>query len=403
MAADAVFTIVVLLRFGLPLFIPRYPLPAVVACMLVDAADQTIFSWVTSDPLPGYQSYDKALDIFYLTIAYTSALRNWREPIAFSVTRFLFFYRLVGVTLFELLDQRWLLLVFPNTFEYFFIVYEAIRTRWNPARLSATALVGTAAGIWIFVKLPQEWWIHIAQLDFTEFMADHPAMWIVLAVLAAAVAIAVWTHRSRIPEADWPFTMDVDRHQPSFEPTETGREPFFSEVLVEKAVLLALVSVIFAQVLPDIDARPLAVAIGVVVVVVLNAAITQALRQHGRTWPNTARQFGAMLAVNVGVVALIAALGGSGDDDTPALQTLFFVLLLSLLIALYDRFRDTRSTVEDVTGVVAALRAEHDERRAVVTALGRTAAGVAQAEARDAQPSSASEPPGRRTSKRSSS
>ena len=40
--------------------------------------------------------------------------------------------------------------------------------------MSATALVGMAAFIWIFIKLPQEWWIHVAQLDFTEFMDDHP-------------------------------------------------------------------------------------------------------------------------------------------------------------------------------------------------------------------------------------
>jgi hypothetical protein len=371
MAADAVFTTVVLLRFVLPLFIPRFPLPAIVACLLVDAADQTIFAAVTDDPLPGYQSYDKALDIFYLTIAYTSALRNWREPVAFQVTRFLFFYRLVGVTLFELFDERWLLLVFPNTFEYFFIVYEAIRTRWNPARLSATALVTTAAGIWIFVKLPQEWWIHVAQLDFTEFMADHPAMWGVLAVVAAAVAVIGWTQRSRVPPEDWPFTMDVDRHLPSLEPTATGREPFFTEVLAEKTVLLVLVSVIFAQVLPDIDASDLAVALSVVAVVVLNAAISQALRRHGRSWASTARAFAAMLVINLGIVTLAAVLGGTGDDDTPALVTLFFVLVLSLLIALYDRFRATRATVERGPGVLAALRAEHDRRRGVAPALGR--------------------------------
>jgi len=392
MSADVVFTAVVLLRFGLPLFIPRYPLPAIVACLLVDAADQTIFSAVTNDPLTGYQSYDKALDIFYLTIAYTSALRNWRDPIAFSVTRFLFYYRLVGVTLFELLDERWLLLVFPNTFEYFFIVYEAVRTRWNPARWSATALVGTAAGIWIFVKLPQEWWIHIAQLDFTDFMADHPGAWAVLAVLAAAVAVIAWTQRSRVPPADWPFTMDVNRHLPTFETTATGREPFFSSVLAEKAVLLALVSVIFAQILPDIRASALGVAFGVVALVVVNSAISQALRRHGRTWSNTGQQFGSMLVINLGIVALDAALGGG--DDTPALATLFFTVLLSLLIALYDRFRDTRATVERGPGLAAELRAERDRRREASAALEAP---------RGVQPSSISEPPGWSASRRSSS
>ena len=102
--------------------------------------------------------------------------------------------------------------MFANTFEYFFIAYEFVRTRWNPVRLGAAAIVGLAAAIWIFIKLPQEWWIHIAQLDFTEFMADHPWMWIVLGVAVAAAAVALYVERSRIPRPDWPFTVDVDRH-----------------------------------------------------------------------------------------------------------------------------------------------------------------------------------------------
>ena len=43
---------------------------------MLDAADQTIFQAFGFDP-PGYQSYDKAMDIFYLSIAYLAAMRNW--------------------------------------------------------------------------------------------------------------------------------------------------------------------------------------------------------------------------------------------------------------------------------------------------------------------------------------
>ena len=54
--------------------------------------------------------------------------------------------------------------------------------------------------IWVFIKLPQEWWIHIAQLDFTDFMADYPFMWVVLLAVAVIVAIVIWTQRKRIPQ-----------------------------------------------------------------------------------------------------------------------------------------------------------------------------------------------------------
>src|SRR5262245_27076268 len=138
MSADVVVVTVVVLRFVVPLFIPKYPLPAILVALVLDAADQTIFAAVTDDPLPGYQAYDKALDVYYLAIAYISTMRTWRDPVAFQVSRFLYLYRLVGVTIFELTHARWLLLVFPNTFEYFFDAYEAVRTKWNPLRLSAT-------------------------------------------------------------------------------------------------------------------------------------------------------------------------------------------------------------------------------------------------------------------------
>ena len=283
-------------------------MPAILASLVLDAADQSIFQMFTDDPLPGYQTYDKALDVYYLAVAYTSTMRNWRDPVAFRTARFLYLYRLVGVALFELFDARWLLLVFPNTFEYFFIVYEFVRTRWNPLRLGAVAIVAIAAFIWIFIKLPQEWWIHIAKLDFTDFMADYPWMWGVLGGLAVAVAIAVYANRRRIPAPDWPFTVDVDRHLvlPAV-PAEP--EPFWSAVLVEKVVLLALISVIFAQVLPDIRASNIGIAVGVTVLVIANAAVSQWLRRRGHSWANTAQQFGAMLLINVAIVAVDALIG----------------------------------------------------------------------------------------------
>ncbi len=73
---------------------------------------------------------------------------------------------------------------------------------------------GLAVFITVFIKLPQEWWIHIAQLDFTDFMADHPYLWFVLAGLVVAAGVVYWRYRSRLPVADWAFTVDVDRHLP---------------------------------------------------------------------------------------------------------------------------------------------------------------------------------------------
>ena len=355
--ATTIFITVVLLRFALPLLIPRFPLPAVLACLVLDAADQTIFQAFTDDPLAGYQTYDKALDVYYLTVAYISAMRNWRDPVAFQVARFLFLYRLVGVTLFELVEQRWIIFVFANTFEYFFIAYEAVRTRWEPTRLRARHVLGMAGFIWIFVKLPQEWWIHLAKLDFTEFMADHPYMWGVLAVVFGAAGTVLYLKRSSIPPPDWPFSVDVDAHLPPVDDTITGRERFWSVILAEKIVLLALISVIFAQILPDVRASNLGLALGVTVLVVANAAVSQWLRRRGRTWVGIGRLFVAMLLINLGIVFLDTLISDRGGDS-PATNTMFFMLILSMLIALFDRFRATRREREGLDSIRDAWRRE---------------------------------------------
>ena len=114
--------------------------------------------------LADYQSYDKALDIYYLTITYLSTLRNWSNLFAFELGRFLFYYRLVGSALFGITNLRPLLFIFPNVFEYYFIFYEVVRLKWDPLLLTKEKLITTAALTWILVKIPQEYWIHIAEM-----------------------------------------------------------------------------------------------------------------------------------------------------------------------------------------------------------------------------------------------
>jgi hypothetical protein len=67
----AIVIAVVGARLLVPLFIPRFPLIIIIALVL-DAADQTIFqefTEVNTGEDGPYQGYDKALDIYYLTIA----------------------------------------------------------------------------------------------------------------------------------------------------------------------------------------------------------------------------------------------------------------------------------------------------------------------------------------------
>src|SRR5262245_62410415 len=193
MAADdtLVITAIVVARLALPLLIPRIPL-IIVAALVLDGIDNSLlahFSDVDLGPDGPYQSYDKALDVYYLAIAYLATMRNWTSSPAFRIGRFLFYYRLVGVFLFEVLDSRAMLLVFPNTFEYFFIAYELVRLRYRPSRFSAGFWLVTAGTLWVLVKLPQEYWIHVEQGDFTDATANHPVIGVVCALVVVGVAV----------------------------------------------------------------------------------------------------------------------------------------------------------------------------------------------------------------------
>jgi hypothetical protein len=357
-----VFWLVVAARFLVPLLIPRYPLPAILAALLIDGVDQTVFQQFTNLSLEGYQGYDKSLDIYYLTIAYISTLRNWSNHFAFQVSRFLFYWRLAGVALFELTQLRPLLLVFPNTFEYFFIFYEVYRLRWDPKQMTKRLVVGAAAFIWIVIKLPQEWWIHIAQLDTTDFLKENvfgvsvdtpwseilaANLWIIpvaIVVVGLAVVLLRWLVR-RLPPADRKPEVSADVLLPAFS-KEQARKAFAEEAryivdaaLLEKIALVGLVSLIFAQVLPDVQASSLQLAIGVTVIVIVNTALSHWLARRGVERVPPAQHFAAMGVINAFLFLVIALLLPGLGGAISFGSALFFVLLLTLIVTLYDQYR----------------------------------------------------------------
>jgi hypothetical protein len=359
--ALAVVVLVVAARFLVPLAIPRHPVPALVAALVLDAVDQTVFQSVGAE-FDGYQGYDKALDVYYLAIAYASTLRNWTAGPAFRVGRFLWYYRLAGVAAFELTGARPLLLVFPNTFEYYFLVYELIRTGWDPRRLSRGHVLVLAGGLWVFVKLPQEWWIHIARLDVTEQLAAHPELVpVIVTVAAVALAGLTWWVRGRAPR-DWPWTTRVDAHLPPVEVVGPARavplrSRAFAAMVGEKTLLVSLVVVVFAQVLPGVRATTTQIVLSTFVFITASAVVSQLLARRGTTWQSTLSQFGAMVGVNAGITVVLRLLRGDDGASFDVGSSLFFVLLLTLLVTLYDRYRTVRLDRAESLGRTVGLGA----------------------------------------------
>ncbi len=357
-----IFWLVVGLRFFVPLLIPRYPLPAIIASLTIDAVDQTVFQKFTNLNLDGYQGYDKALDIYYLTIAYLSVLRNWKNQYAVKVAKFLWYYRLFGIALFELtysgVGPRWLLFIFPNTFEYFFIFYETIKLRWDTRKLSNKFILLSAAFIWIFIKLPQEYWIHIAQLDVTDFLKEkifgvptdaglteilNVNYWLIptVVVLIVGAVVLIKYIKGRLPKPDWTFKYksdSIDNFRNTKFVDKQNFKSIFSSQLLEKIILITLVLIIFVQML-ELDIKSVSVLIGVLVVLVTSSFVTILISRYIKisqtiSMPVT---FIFMLIINFAITIGYGILFNIGNS-TNLVTLLFFLSLLTLISVMFDRY-----------------------------------------------------------------
>ena len=231
----------------------------------------------------------------------------------------------------------------------------------EPKAPERTAVVGAAFAIWVFIKVPQEYWIHIAQLDITdtikqglfgvptdtsweEIVRDNIPFFIgLIAVIALLIAGLYWfvTAGSRrltgVSRSMSMPTVRMSLPRRSCGPA-SGRAGSGTPSSL-KIVLVSLVTIIFSRILPNVQASVTTVAIGVAVVIVANTVISELLVRRGVRWGATALEFIVMAAVNALIVAAFFAVlpFTGGSIDTPA--TLFAVLLLTLLVTLYDRFR----------------------------------------------------------------
>jgi hypothetical protein len=256
---------------------------------------------------------------------------------------------------FELSQTRFLLLVFPNTFEYFFIAYEGVRSRWNPLRFALAWWIGAAASIWVLIKLPQEYWIHVAQLDVTDFLAEHSWAWPTLGAAAVVLALVLWyVVRPRLLPADWPFRIATE---PLPEAMDTAAEQaawrastrLLSRITLEKVILVGLLSVLFAQILPGVRSTEVQLFIGTTVLVVVNAAIVLVAARRAISTESLVVAFLFRLAVNWALVLLAEWFLGTRPGDLNAGNAMFFLSLLSLLTTLHDHYQP-----------VHAYRARHE-------------------------------------------
>ncbi len=75
------------------------------------------------------------------------------------------------------------------------------------------------------------------------------------------------------------------------------------------------------------------------IIIIVNALLSQWLARRGTEWSSIVQQFIVMSVINFGLVLVYALLLPRFDGSFNLGNMLFFVLLLTLLVTLYDRYR----------------------------------------------------------------
>jgi len=134
-----------LIRVAGSLPVLRWALAGALIAILVDFSD--LFWW-------------NLIDLVYMVTFLLAALR-WRG-VTRRVALALFAFRMVGVAVFEVTQARWVLMAFPNVFEFWF-VFVAARNHYFQ-RYELTAM---RTALWLLVVLAlkegQEYFLHVWQ------------------------------------------------------------------------------------------------------------------------------------------------------------------------------------------------------------------------------------------------
>ena len=128
--------VIALVRVTGALPVLRWALAGALIAIAVDLSDLFQMNLLDLGGVGNYQALDKWLDLSYMVTFLIVALR-WKGP-ARTVAAALFALRMVGFATFEATGNRWVLLVFPNAFEFWFVFVAALHHYWPTYQLTAT-------------------------------------------------------------------------------------------------------------------------------------------------------------------------------------------------------------------------------------------------------------------------
>jgi hypothetical protein len=163
--------LIIAIRGLVPLLLLRWPFWGALACIVADVSDSAIQDLMGVNILGGaYHSFDKAFDIYYLSIEAWLACWRWADPLARPAALALFLVRLTAAVAFELTHVRALFLIGANVFENFYL-YIAARLEIDPAyRVKDRAQLALILVLVGAPKLLQEYVMHYREAQTWRFV-----------------------------------------------------------------------------------------------------------------------------------------------------------------------------------------------------------------------------------------
>jgi hypothetical protein len=164
--------LVIGLRLVLPLTILRWPLFGALVAFTADTFDVVLLDFLGVQDFSPYSRFDKILDLYYLTLELIVSLK-WANRYARKTSLFLYSYRLAGTIIFELTGLRWLLFVFPNLFESFFLFYLIYKKVVKTDRLTSWKWIFVVNLLLLIPKQIQEYFLHVQEFPIYVWINDN--------------------------------------------------------------------------------------------------------------------------------------------------------------------------------------------------------------------------------------
>lgn len=162
--------IAVVIRLIVPLAVLRWPLWGALAGIAVDTLDVVVVGIIGKGDFPDYSRIDKLLDSYFLLFLLASSLK-WTALLR-NVSIALFAYRMLGVVIFEVTGARWLLLIFPNLFQLYYL-FVAAKDKFFPQYKLTAKRLAIILLLLLIPKLLQEYMLHYVQFGPWSWLNSH--------------------------------------------------------------------------------------------------------------------------------------------------------------------------------------------------------------------------------------